>query len=82
MLDNQWGFLLWLEEKPNVPEGSVHAKNQRSVTSAVSVLACMQNQIARSCSIGQATVHRYLERGCGGGSELAAAGRLGRSPAE
>ncbi len=24
MLDNQWGFLLWLEEKPNVPEGSVH----------------------------------------------------------
>jgi len=25
VLDNQWGFLLWLEEKPNVPEGSVHA---------------------------------------------------------
>jgi len=24
VLDNQWGFLLWLEEKPNVPEGSVH----------------------------------------------------------
>ena len=25
-------------------------------------LGLLQNQIARSCSIGQATVHRYLER--------------------
>ena len=33
----------------------------------VSVWACRQDQIARSCSIGQATVHRYLERAAAAG---------------
>ena len=63
MLDNQWGFLLSLEDSLNVPEGSVHAKNQRSVRVCGTILACSQNQIARSCSIGQASVHRYIVNG-------------------
>ena len=45
-------------------------------------LGLQQDQIARSCSIGQATVHRYLERAAAAGLELAAAGRLRRPAAE
>jgi len=45
-------------------------------------LGLLQNEIAHSCSIGQASVHRYLERGFGGGSELASARGLGRSSTE
>jgi DNA-binding transcriptional regulator LsrR (DeoR family) len=41
-------------------------------------LGLRQDQIARSCNIGQATVHRYLEPGALRGSrpEVAAGGRL------
>lgn len=44
MLDKQWGFLLWLEEKPNVPEGSVHAKNQRKCCVCGTILACCRTR--------------------------------------
>ena len=41
-------------------------------------LGLQQNQIARSCSIGQATVHRYLEEKiAAAGLKLATAGRSG-----
>ena len=66
MLDNQWGFLLWLEEKPNVPKGSVHARNQKILRSRYDI-GLLQNEIACSCSIGQASVHRYLERASAAG---------------
>ena len=65
MLDNQWGFLLWLEEKPNVPEGSSMRKIKEVLRLRYD-LGLLQNEIARSCSIGQASVHRYLERATAG----------------
>jgi len=49
----------WRE--PSAPESVVYAKNQGGPASAI-CLSLGQEQIARSCSIGQATVHRYLER--------------------
>jgi len=40
-------------------------------------LGLHQDQIARSCSIGQATVHRYLEKAAGAKLSGAVAGRFG-----
>ena len=45
-------------------------------------LGLLQNEIARSCSIGQASVHRYFRTSFGSGSELASPRGLRRSPAE
>jgi hypothetical protein len=45
-------------------------------------LGLLQNEIARSCSIGQAQRSSLSRTGFGGGSELASARGLGRSPTE
>src|SRR5437660_12602571 len=50
-----------------VPQESVSMRKIKEVLRLRFGLGLRQDQIARSCSIGQATVHRYLERATAAG---------------
>ena len=55
------GFFLGQEEEPNAQE----ALSMRKIKEVLRLrydLGLRQQEIARSCSIGQSSVHRYLER--------------------
>jgi hypothetical protein len=61
-LDN-WGtkFLHWAWRRFRGPRTGVHAEIKEILRLRYD-LGLRQDQIARSCNIGQSTVHRYLER--------------------
>jgi transposase len=50
-----------------VPQEKVSMRKVKEVLRLRFALGLQQNQIARSCSIGQATVHRYLEKAAAAG---------------
>jgi transposase len=50
-----------------VPQEKVSMRKVKEVLRLRFGLGLQQNQIARSCSIGQATVHRYLEKAAAAG---------------
>jgi hypothetical protein len=50
-----------------VPQERVSMRKIKEVLRLRFELGLQQNQIARSCSIGQATVHRYLQRAAAAG---------------
>ena len=50
-----------------MPQERVSMRKIKEVLRLRFELGLQQNQIARSCSIGQATVHRYLERAAAAG---------------
>src|SRR6201999_2247005 len=54
--------LPWEVEGAQVPQKGLTMRKVREVLRLRFDLGLKQNQIARSCSIAQATVHRYLER--------------------
>ncbi len=45
-----------------MPQETVSMRKVKEVLRLRFALGLQQNQIARSCSIGQATVHRYLQK--------------------
>ena len=50
-----------------MPQEKVSMRKVKEVLRLRFGLGLQQNQIARSCSIGQATVHRYLEKAAAAG---------------
>ena len=59
-----------------MPQKALSMRKIREVLRLRYDLGLHQDEIARSCSISQPSVHRYLERAVGSGSELAAGGGL------